>query len=192
MWVLAGGLLLLLALLAVPVRLVLVADTTAAPRLSVHASWLFGLVHGELNNSDRKEPERTPDRPKKKRSGTGTSGMRRAWAFAQAAGGLDRLRRLLGDLINSLHPRVDSLHIELGLGDPADTGRAWALLGPLSVLVAQRYGGRVALQPDFMRQTLGIEGRAKLTLIPLQALGVLLSYALSPSTRRGLHAAYRA
>jgi hypothetical protein len=96
------------------------------------------------------------------------------------------------DLLTSFHPRVQRMHIELGLEDPAETGQAWALLGPLSGWLMYRFGGSVRLEPNFTAPTFAVEGKMHFTLIPLQTLGIALGFASSPSILRNLYGAHRA
>lgn len=96
------------------------------------------------------------------------------------------LRRLLA----SSHPRVLGLSIEVGLGDPADTGQAWAVLGPLAAWLSFRFGGETTLRPNFLERRFSVEGTARFTLVPLQTLLILLCYLASPRTVRGFMAAW--
>lgn len=188
---LVSALVTLLALLAVPLRIALVADPRAPAPIQVHASWLFGLVRGPLR-TDATRASKTQKRAKrakatKRRPMSVGQGIR----LLRAIGGLERIRQLLRDLVASLHPNVDWLRIELGLGDPAETGQAWAVLGPVSAWLLFRYDGVVSVQPNFMDAAFAVEGRADFLVVPLQTLAIVVSYVASPRTLRGLYLAHR-
>jgi hypothetical protein len=190
--ILVGLLAAFVALLAVPVHLQLEADPQTRPHYRWRASWLFGLVQGDVGGGDERKPTRKKNKKKDKKPSNRRQNARRGMAFVREAGGVARLRVLLADLLAGLHPHVERMRIELGLGDPADTGRAWALLGPVSVLLAQRFDGRVRLEPNFVEPKLVLEGRAQLRVVPLQLIGIVLGYVFAPSTWRGVYAAARA
>jgi hypothetical protein len=181
-------LLAVVVLLSVPIRLALVAEAQARPCVQLRASWLFGLVCGPLTASSAK-PRKKRDKATKKTSSTPAA--KRGLAFVRAAGGVPRLRNLVDDLVACLHPNVQWLRIELGLGDPADTSEAWVVLWPMSALLSYRYGGLVMLVPNFSQAALTVEGRADFTLVPLQALAILLGYVASPRTLLALIEARR-
>ena len=177
----------IVALFVVPVRVAVIADPQEAPRFALRVAWLFGLVRFPV--TVREEP-----RPEKESKPSKGSSLRaqQAVAFVRTSGAVARTRKFLGDLIRSLHPKVEKLRIELGLGDPADTGQAWAVLGPLSGWLAYRYDGRVSLDPNFAEMTMEVEGRAHLTIVPLQTVGLVVGVLASPSILRGFYEAHQA
>lgn len=187
--VVVGALIAIAVLLVVPVRVSLVAVSESTPPLRVHVAWLLGLVRFEVKRSDEKPP-----RPEAaaKAGRNGRRKLRRAFAILRAPGLRERTSRFLRSLLASAHPRVDHMYVALGLGDPADTGQAWAILGPLSGWLAHRYGGQVQLVPDFVEERFVIEGRARATLVPAHTLGIVLGFITSPTLLRGLYLAHRA
>lgn len=173
-----------LALLAVPLRVLLVAQATAQPRYRAHICWMFGLVRGPLSTG--RSQKTVPERRSSRRTDKQAWSFKQAMIFVRAAGGAARARQALGDLIASLRPQIELMQIELGLDDPADTGRAFALLAPLALWLALRYG-HIELTPSFTQPSFKVDGRAHFTIVPLHTLGILLAYALSFRT---LHAFY--
>ena len=176
--------LVLIALFAIPVRVSLVAQATAQPRYQAHVCWLFGLVRGPLSTKSAQSTQ--PKRRSRRRTGKQAWSFKQTMIFVRAAGGAARVRQALGALIASLRPRIELMQINLGLDDPADTGRAFALLAPLTVWLALRYG-QIELTPSFTQPSFTVDGRAHFTIVPLQTLGILVVYALSFRT---LHAFY--
>ncbi|HET8936463.1 MAG TPA: hypothetical protein VFN67_23625 [Polyangiales bacterium] len=178
--------LIVVALLAIPLRLSLVAQATAEQRYQVQIHWLFGLVHAPLTASHSETP--SSERRSSGRTPKQRWSFQQTMTFVRAAGGAARARQALADLISSLRPQIEFLRISLGLEEPADTGRAFAILAPLAVCLAMRYG-HIELAPSFPEATLTVDGRAHFTILPLQTLGILLRYAMSFRT---LHAFYLA
>ena len=172
----------LLLLLAVPIELAFrcrgIDDLDAQLRLG----WLFGLVHLDLPRRGARRPghRKVAKPPAKTRNSARAKGLgllrqeafrRRAW-------------RLLQDLLRALHVHDLALRLRLGLGDPADTGRLWAFVGPLGAALRPRRNVRLDLQPEFGDAVLDFDARGRLTLVPLQFLILAAAFALSPPSIR--------
>jgi hypothetical protein len=106
-------------------------------------------------------------------------------ALVQVEGFGSRLLRLARDLFRRIRIQELSLRIRLGLDDPADTGRLWAVVGPLAALPGLR---RVAIEPEFAAEIFELDGRGRIRIVPLRLLSVLLRFALSPVTLHALYA----
>ena len=102
-----------------------------------------------------------------------------------------RLLRLARRLLASFRIQELELKARLGLDDPADTGRLWAVVGPLSALVAGSGIARIEVEPDFTSALLTFDGRGRIRLVPLRPLSLVLVFLLSPNTIRALHAMRR-
>ena len=74
--------------------------------------------------------------------------------------------------------------MRLGLGDPADTGRLWAIVGPLSVAAQGIRSARVRVEPAFMEAVLEFDARGRMRLVPVQFLALAIGFALSPPSVR--------
>lgn len=183
-------LLIVFALLAIPVRIELVADPVARPRYQFRIVWLLGIVRIDSSSTAAAQGERAPRSTTGARRARGSWSFGRIMAFVRASGGTQRMLDLLRDVLASLRPRLEFLRIEFGLDDPADTGRAYAILGPLAAWVALRYGPML-LVPSFAAPAFTLVGRASFTVVPLQTLAILLGYALSPTTLHALYVAQR-
>jgi hypothetical protein len=99
-----------------------------------------------------------------------------------------RVRRLVGDLVRVIHVGRIRLRMRLGLGDPADTGRLWAVVGPLSALSQALSNADVRIEPEFVEPVLEFRARGRLRVIPLQVLAVAVPFALSPASIRAWRA----
>lgn len=74
--------------------------------------------------------------------------------------------------------------MRLGLGDPADTGRLWAMVGPLSALVQNLRNAEVRIEPEFADPVFEFESHGRVLLIPIQFIFVIIAFALSPPSIR--------
>ena len=184
--ILVGALVSLLVLLAIPVEL-----TFAVRRHAGRGEgggtlrWLFGLLRLRLESPGGWG--RAKLKPRERRGHRHPIGRTR-WVTAalRVEGFRWRLMRLVRDLLR--HVRVSHLSLEarLGLGDPADTGRLWAVVGPLAALLARPPVTYIAVEPEFFDETFEFEGEGRIRIVPLQLLFVALRFVLSPSSLRVL------
>lgn len=147
----------------------------------MRVAWLFGLLHfpvrfdGKASEPSKKASTRRPFRHKRKGSGLRLVRSGEFWFWLRAL-----LRRLLGQIhIYSLY-----LRLRLGLGDPADTGKLWALMGPVAVLVSSIPFANVHIEPNFMDAELLMESDGEIRIYPLQLIAIMIMILLSPSTWR--------
>jgi len=184
--VLSGLLTLLVLLLAVPVDLALQIERKETFKGQISIRWLFGLVRFRIPvPSDVKRPARsgTSKRPNEARARRGKRGSRsdvlvifRQTAFRQ------RVYRFVKDLLRAARLRQLRLSMRLGLGDPADTGCLWALVGPLNAAGQNLRNAKVLIEPEFMDSVCEFQAHARMHLIPLQLLALAIAFALSPPT----------
>jgi hypothetical protein len=181
--VLAALLGLILLLLAVPVGLEFRLAGIEPFTGEVGVRWLFGLVRFRVPVPG--VGTRTPSpREARARARPGPRGRRRnALAVLRQAAFRRRIYRLAGDMARAVHLQRLRLLMRLGLGDPADTGRLWAVVGPLSV-VARPGHVEVHIVPEFVEPVLEFQADGRLRLIPLRFLVLALGFALSPPTIR--------
>lgn len=99
-----------------------------------------------------------------------------------------RIWRFILDLWRSVHKRNVEITARIGLATPADTGRLWGLLGPLSALLRQASDVRLDLQPEFRRETVDVTARGHLRVYPIAWLWLLFGLLASPSAWRGVAA----
>ena len=156
--------------------------------------WLFGMVRfrvqvprpGQRGDSQSaREPGKERRKSTRGRRRLNVLGALRQAAFRR------RVYRFLEDLFSALHLRELRLHMRLGLGDPADTGRLWALVGPLNGAAQNLRSAEVRIEPVFTDPVLEFQTDGRLLLVPLRILAVAIGFALSPASLRAwrtLHA----
>ncbi len=191
-WVLVALLTGLLVLLAIPVELAFSVQRRAGKQqVRGTFGWLFGLVRLPLGEP-RKRAESRSVYPRAKTRKSRRAGGRRVWAAVRSKGFGRRVLRLVRDLLRRIHIFDLSLKVRLGLDDPADTGRLWAVVGPLAALLALPPVARITIEPEFSSETLEVDGRAHIRIVPIQLLFVILVFLLSPATLRALYTMGRA
>lgn len=173
----------LAALLAVPLDLTFEAEKADALKARVRLEWMFGLVKADIGSSGKQErPERILERGRRMRGvppvGDG--------AF------LGAVFRLVRRLVKSL--RVRELHVDarVGLDDPAETGMAFGLIGPVAGLIAALPGTDINVAPDFDAAGVRGEARGSLRAYPIRAVLAVAAFAATPATWRAMRTGRRA
>lgn len=188
MLVAAGVLLALAALLAVPVGVAFRLEGLEPFAGGITIRWLFGLVRIRVPVPGARKPPRKPSAERKARRRRARPKARSRGARVLAALGRadfrERVHRLALDLVRVAHPSRLRLRMRLGLGDPADTGRLWAVVGPLSAASQGWRGADVSIEPEFVEPVLEFRTRGELLVVPLQVLALAVSFALSPASIR--------
>jgi hypothetical protein len=183
-----GALAVIALLLAVPVDVAFRVKGIVAFEGQFGVRWLFGLVRYRLRVPD---PDRRRGQPttaqtdrsaRRKRKAAG--GRRHVLAVLRQAPFRRRVVRFVADLLRAAHLRELVLRVRLGLGDPADTGRLWALVGPLGAAAQSLRGADVSIEPDFIDPVLEFDARGRSLLVPLQILVLAVAFALSPVSLR--------
>ena len=143
---------LIVFLLAMPVSLTYQFSWKQTPSARLRLNWAFGLVRADVSPDLAKPGPDKPGARGKKKARRGRSNARKTnlMAAIRQASFRRRIFRFVSELWRTLHKKNVRLLVRLGLGDPADTGRLWAVLGPLSGALAGLPDIRIAVEPDFL------------------------------------------
>ncbi len=176
---------LLIIVLCVPLNIALNTDIYGKPRLRMQISWFFGLVKKEMT-TDREEPvekkETTPKKkevvPQKRRAGWRKAST--LFKIIRIKGLLKNTKDLIWDVLSSFGARNLVVDLDIGLGDPADTGLVFAFIGPVIPFLRFPFPHKINLRPSF-RDELVLEGtaRGKVRLLPVQLIPPLLKFGFS-------------
>lgn len=182
---LAAALMLLLGLLAIPVVLDFRIAWDKVLSDDVRLRWAFGLVRFRVRlKGARQERPQKPARKPRPRSRSWSRG-RDLLRAARDEALRRRMRRLIGDLWRAVGKRDLRLRIRIGLGDPADTGRLWAAVGPIRGMLAS-LPADVDIEPDFVDSTLAVDASGGIRVVPLRLVFLGVALFASPPVWRGL------
>jgi len=177
---------LVVALLAVPLTLLFRVSWHGQLEHDVRFVWAFGLVSVQLPSATTRTRE--PEKKRKRKRRTRAAGRRKPNVL-----GALRLRRFrrrvlrtLAALWRSLHKEDVAVRLRVGLGDPADTGRLWALLGPLGGVLASARELSVRLEPEFDAATFELDSSGQLRVVPGRLVLVAATLLLSPAFWQGI------
>lgn len=187
MWVvvtLASLAVILVLVLCVPLDLALHADVYGKPKLRLKLSWLFSLVSKEVTRGkepkEKKKLVKEKRKPKERKKRVGV-----ILQILRTKGLLKQLKRLLKDLLRCLKIRDLIADFRVGLGDPADTGLLFALIGPATFWLNSSLSHQIRVQPSFEGEGV-FEGYSHgvVRLRPIQLVIPFLRFAFSLATIR--------
>jgi len=181
-------LLLLIALLAIPVTLTFQVSWPQTFQGYIKLQWAFGLVSMRLPSSQSKAPSTEDKEPAQRTEHAEHSSRKKQNIFALVRQKTFRRRviRFISDFWHAVHKRDISLRIRIGLGDPADTGQLWSVVGPLAAMLANIKETSVEIEPEFFDTTFELDGSGNIRFIPLQIIYLTIGMLLSPSVWQGI------
>jgi hypothetical protein len=178
----------LVAVLAVPIAVRFDVSWHGELEQRVDLIWAFGLVRKRLPFVDTRSPN-VPRAARKSHEQTRDRSRRRR-AHVLAALRLKSFRRRLLRFLASLWHAIRKDHVNvavrLGLGDPADTGRLWGLIGPCAGLLQRVPEMAVSVEPDFQDAVFDLDSSGALRVVPLNVLLIIVGLAVSPTFWRGI------
>lgn len=122
-------------------------------------------------------PEKKGQKPRKNKN---VFAAIRQKAFRQ------RMIKFISDLWHAVQKENITLRFYVGLGDPADTGLLWAIVGPVSGILTTSQEASIEIVPDFIDTTLKIDSSGTIRIVPLQIIVLTLGCFLSPPVLKGL------
>lgn len=186
-------LLVFIALLAVPVTLLFRLSFQQTFESDIKLFWLFGLVRVRLTPDQSQscpvEDEKVARKvgkskraPRKKKSDKQTN----VFAAIRQKGFRRRIFRFIRDVWRAVHKTDIRLRVRIGLGDPADTGQLWALVGPITGILSNVKEASIDIVPEFIDATLELDSSGSIRIFPLQLIFLVVGLLLSPPIWRGL------
>lgn len=172
----------LVALLAIPLTLTFQVSWQEVFRNDAELTWAFGLVRKRILPAKLKNVASKSEKPDRR--------TRRSWRSSYTKPKIlsalrqkdfrRRITRLVGDVWHAVHKEDVKMRLRIGLGDPADTGQLWAVLGPVSGMLGSVQDVSVKIEPEFIDETLELVGNGSIRIIPLQIIYLAAAFMLSP------------
>lgn len=178
----------LLILLALPLDVAFQVEGIEPFHGQITIRWLFGLVRFRIRipgaNQSAQAPNVEPQAASVREKSEKQSRRPHVLAVLRQTAFRRRVYRLAADLVGAAHLRRFHLRVRLGLGDPADTGRLWALMGPLNALAQNLRHVDVQIEAEYIDAVFEFQLHGRVLLIPLQFLVLAIGFALSPASIR--------
>ena len=180
MWIiaaLAGLFILVIFVLSVPFESTLSLEVYGRPRFRLKVGWFFGLVSKEVGGGKKSEEE---EKPADRKRGFDRAQLVRMAGILRIPGLSKRVRAFLRSIVNRLKIRDFGADLRVGLGDPADTGLMFAIIGPTILFMCSSFPRQVRVQPSFTDEAV-FEGsfHGTVRVVPIQMVVPLLKFALS-------------
>jgi hypothetical protein len=180
---------LLIALLAVPLTVVFSIHRIKQTEGFVRFLWLFGLVRFQLRipraAKARPRPESTPRKKAKPPARTKKKGTARGIvSLLQQSAFRRRVYKFIRDILTATHARDLFVRLRIGLGDPADTGRLWAIIGPIAGMAQNLRSATVRIEAEFVDPVFEVESHGQFRLVPIQFIALAAAFVLSPTMLR--------
>ena len=172
-------------ILCLPVDMVLHTDVYGKPKFRLRLSWLFGLVSKEVTEGKKKPEEKRKVVEGKRKPKKRMRGVRGIFEILQTRGLLRQLKVLLKDILSRFKIRNLTADFRVGLGDPADTGLLFAIIGPVLSFLSPPFPHQIRVEPSFGSEAV-FEGYSygKVRLRPIQLVPPLLRFVFSLATIR--------
>ena len=173
-------LLLLIALLAIPVRVTFLVSREETLERTIELKWMYGLVRVRIPpaapaTTGAEEVKHKPSRQQRSaRGGQSAFDLLRQDALRR------RLIKFGGNLWDAVRKDDVRLHIRIGLDDPADTGQLWAVIGPVSAMLKNIRSASIEIEPIFTDPSFELHSSGSLRVVPLQVLCLTIGLLLSP------------
>ncbi|MDH5310560.1 MAG: DUF2953 domain-containing protein [Gammaproteobacteria bacterium] len=179
---------LIVILLAMPVTLTYQLSWKRTLSADLRLNWAFGLVRADVSPDPAKSKPQKAEAPHKKTRRRGRPKGKKVNVLAAIRERTFRRRilRFVSDLWRAIHKKNIELLVRLGLGDPADTGRLWAVIGPLTAMLARTRDASIAVEPDFLDATFEVDSSGTIRMVPLRFVILALGLLLSPPVWRGI------
>lgn len=186
--VVVAFLLLIIALLAIPVTLTFQMSWQQEFQSDIELLWLFGLVRIRFSSPQSKRPSREGEERVQKISRLERSSRKKqnVIAVVRQKSFRRRIIRLTRDFWHAIHKRNVSLRVRVGLGDPADTGQLWAVVGPVAGILSSVKEASIEIVPEFFDNTFELDSSGNIRLIPLQMIYLTVGLLLSPPLWQGI------
>ena len=187
MWVivtLASLAAILILVLSVPLEMAVHVDVHGRPKLRLKLLWLFGLVSKEITRKKKPEEKKKAVKAKPK-PGKRIRRFGDIFKILRTRGLLRQLKVLLSDILGCLKIRNLVADFRVGLGNPADTGLLFALIGPTTFWLSSSFPHQVKVRPSFEGEAT-FEGYSygALRLRPIQLVIPFLRFIFSLATVR--------
>jgi len=164
---------LVILVLLVPLDIVVQVNMPGRPRFSLKLLWLFGLIGKEVTGGKKVVKER-------RKPGEGKRNFRYIIEMLPTKDLIRQLNSLVKDILRRFKIKNLVADLSVGLGDPADTGLIFALIGPAAALLNSSSPLQIRAQPSFEDDAdFAGYSQGMVRLWPIQMVAPLLRFTFS-------------
>ena len=176
----------LTALLAIPLSVSFKLSWRQALISQITVSWLYGLIRLHFSPSEKHPPYKNIATWSRRSEGNKPHSDNKATLITrlQKKALRRRILRYMQDCWQAIRKDNFTIHGRVGLGDPADTGQLWAVMGPVTAILQNLESASIRIEPDFIDSTIEFDSSGDIRLMPLQLLYLTIGLFLSPAIWR--------
>ena len=152
MWVavsIAGLAAVFLSLLCVPIDLTVRLDVRNGTTFRMKVAWFHSLLTWQIGPTGRTTEAKREKPSAKRRSIFRRADIGTLYEILKTRGMVRQVVRFLNDVFRQLKFKSLDGDMRVGLGDPADTGLLFTLIGPVMPFLTPSSVRRIAVRPDF-------------------------------------------
>lgn len=176
-------------LLSIPIDLKIRVDLEKKEKISLQIAWLYGQLkmQPEVSRATNLAPSSKPKNVRGRIVGVDRRGRRFVGAMFTSPDFLSRVLRFMVELLRAIEFGESALFVRLGLPDPADTGQAMGVLGPVLMCIPNTH-----IEPDFNNTCFMLRANGTVRVVPLRFLRIALLFGCAPELWRAVFSAMRA
>jgi hypothetical protein len=170
-------------LLSVPLDLKVRVNSEQEKKITLQIAWFYGLLQLQPD-APRKPGSVPPSKPRialRRHSNVDVQERHFIWAMFRSPGFLSRVLRFMVDVLRAIEFRDNAVFLRLGLLDPADTGQAAGVLGPMLMWLPN-----ARFEPDFHNACLVLHADSTVRIVPLRFVKLALIFSFSPEVWRAV------
>lgn len=178
-------LLLLVMLLSISISLKFEFDLDHISENKIVLSWFFGLVELRIPMQQEEAPKPKKESNKSKQKKAINTGKTIFKVLIQK-NFRQQFFNYMSDLWHSISKEDIRFYIKLGLGDPAETGKLWAIIGPTSGALSNVNQFSLVIEPDFINAGFQLNGSGAIRFTPLRIIFISLKLFFSRTLWKGI------
>ena len=165
----------LIAILSVPLDILCRIEVYERPKFRIRLKWLFGLLKKDIREKRKPEEKREERKP-----GEGRRWLRVVFEIVRIEGILNRLRRLVKEILNHLKIRELRVNFKVGLDAPADTALLVGIIESSRLFWRPSFPHEIDIRADYEGEVF-LEGYTHLAVrvLPVQIVASLLRFLFS-------------
>lgn len=188
---LTAGIILLsivVALLAIPVRLRFHTSWPDVTQNDIALEWAFGLIRIRIPSDapPSSTVQESDSEPKNEHLPRSSGTKPNVLAAFRLKAFRRRIIQFVRDVWHAVHKEDVNLRVRVGLGDPATMGQLWGIFYPLIAALDNDRSTSLVIEPEFVEPIFEAHGKGNIRLVPLQLIYLVASLAFSAPIWAGL------